>query len=390
MKQEEIAAEVRDIMIKFANQTGLSTSKNPPRRYLWTDAFAVCNFLILFRQTGEDEFRDLALCLIDQVHNILGKYSPDDARTGWISGLSEEEGRNHPTAGGFRIGKKRKERGPTDPFDERLEWERDGQYYHYLTKWMHALERVALVTGDPKYWRWSVELAQAAHAGFTYVSPTSGAMRMHWKMSIDLIRPLVPSMGLHDPLDGFVTYNELCLCSEHHFDASMAPDLDTQITETAKMCEGQNWETDDPLGIGGLLFDACRITQMKAQGRFRVAGFLEVLLRSSLHGLHAFLRHNPMNDSADYRIAFREFGLSIGLKAVAKMRDLVDRNPSVYGEHPSQQIEGLTRYVPLSATIENFWRDQANQKTKSWLDHRDINMVMLATSLSPEEFLSLQ
>ena len=28
-------------------------------------------------------------------------------------------------------------------------------------------------------------------------------------MSINLTRPLVPSMGQHDPLDGYVTYNEI-------------------------------------------------------------------------------------------------------------------------------------------------------------------------------------
>ena len=32
---------------------------------------------------------------------------------------------------------------------------------------------------------------------------------MYWKMSIDLSRPLVASMGQHDPLDGFVTCAEL-------------------------------------------------------------------------------------------------------------------------------------------------------------------------------------
>ncbi len=32
---------------------------------------------------------------------------------------------------------------------------------------------------------------------------------MYWKMSIDLTRPLVSSMGQHDPLDGFITYNEI-------------------------------------------------------------------------------------------------------------------------------------------------------------------------------------
>jgi hypothetical protein len=389
MKQEATTAEVRDIMIEFADQTGISTSTKTPRRYLWTDAFAVCNFLTLYRQTGEEEYKNLALCLIDQVHNILGRHRADDPRTGWISGLGEEEGQSHPTAGGLRIGKKLNERGPDDPFDERLEWERDGQYYHYLTKWMHALERAGVVTGDPKYCRWTVELAEAAHAGFTYVSPTDGAKRMYWKMSLDLTHPLVPSMGLHDPLDGFVTYNELRMCTEGHSGTSMVPVLGAEIAETLKMCEGQNWETDDPLGIGGLLFDACRMVQMTVEGYFRVPAFLETLLGASQHGLNAFVRQNPLDVSADDRLAFRELGLSIGLKAVAKIRDLFEGNPDLFEDRLSQQIESLMQYVPLSGTIETFWHNPANQQTKSWLSHHEINMAMLATSLSPEEFLSV-
>jgi len=49
----------------------------------------------------------------------------------------------------------------------------------------------------------------------------------------------------------------------------------------------------------------------------------------------------------------------------------------------------LTKYIPLAEVIENFWRNPSNQKADSWPGHRDINMVMLATSLSPEEFLSV-
>ena len=380
---------VIEIMTEFANLTGLSTTGKVPRRYLWTDAFAVCNFLELYRQTGDDKYKDLALLLVDHVHNILGRHREDDSRTGWISGLDEQEGKMHPTKGGLRIGKNMNERDPSKPFDESLEWERDGQYYHYLTKWMHALERAGVVTGDPKYCRWSVELAEAAHAGFTYVSPAGGAKRMYWKMSIDLAHPLVPSMGLHDPLDGFVTYNELRMCTEGHSDTSIVPDLSVEIAEMAQMCEGQSWETDDPLGIGGLLFDACRLSQMTVKGYFRARGFLEVLLGSSQYGLNAFVRQNPLSASADYRLAFRELGLSIGLKAVAKMRDLFDGNPGLFEDRLFQQIESLMQYVPLSGTIETFWHNPANQQTKSWLAHRDINMVMLATSLAPEEFLSL-
>ena len=62
------------------------------------------------------------------------------------------------------------ERRPDEPPNERLEWDRDGQYYHYLTKWMHALNRVGRVTGDPTYTRWAMELAKTAHARFTYAT----------------------------------------------------------------------------------------------------------------------------------------------------------------------------------------------------------------------------
>jgi hypothetical protein len=71
------------------------------------------------------------------------------------------------------------------------------------------------------------------------------------------------------------------------------------------------------------------------------------------------------------------------------MRDLFDGNPGLFEDRLSQQIKSLMQYVPLRGTIETFWRNPANQQTKSWLAHRDINMVMLATSLSPEEFLSI-
>jgi hypothetical protein len=101
MKQNGLPSLVREIMIEFATLTGLlSTGEVPPRRYLWTDAFAVCNFLELYRQTGDEIYRQLALRLVDQVHTVLGRHREDDSRTGWISGLDEHEGNRHPTRAG--------------------------------------------------------------------------------------------------------------------------------------------------------------------------------------------------------------------------------------------------------------------------------------------------
>ena len=100
MKPNASMSVVREIMTEFANLTGLSPARKVPRRYLWTDAFAACNFLELHRQTGDERYKHLALHLVDQVHNILGRHREDDLRTGWISGLNEQEGKMHPTKGG--------------------------------------------------------------------------------------------------------------------------------------------------------------------------------------------------------------------------------------------------------------------------------------------------
>ncbi|MFN2367171.1 MAG: hypothetical protein ABR523_12035, partial [Desulfurivibrionaceae bacterium] len=143
MPRDDHLPFVKEIMQRFAVETGLQ-GKGKPRRYLWTDAFAVCNYLELNRLTGEDKYTELALGLVDQVHRVLGRHRDDDSRTGWLSGLDEEEGGAHPARGGLRIGKPLRERRPGEPQDNRLEWDRDGQYFHYLTKWIHALHRVSV------------------------------------------------------------------------------------------------------------------------------------------------------------------------------------------------------------------------------------------------------
>src|SRR5204863_8709141 len=120
----------------------------------------------------------------------------------------EDADRQHPTAGGLRIGKPLKERAAAEPVNEHLEWDSDGQYFHYLTKWMHALSQAAFITGDPAYARWVVELAEAAFEGFGRKTGSDEIVGIYWKMSTDLSRPLVSTSGLHDILDGFITFRQ--------------------------------------------------------------------------------------------------------------------------------------------------------------------------------------
>jgi len=391
MNQNATRSMVREIMAEFANQTGLSLATNHPRRYLWTDAFAVCNFLQLYRQTNSEEYKKLTLLLVDQVHNILGRHREDDPRTGWISGLDEETGKSHPTRGGLRIGKEMKERRSADPFDEQLEWDRDGQYYHYLTKWMHALNRLSRVTGDSIYNTLAMELAKTAHGGFTYDPPSGSQKRMYWKMSIDLSYPLVESMGQHDPLDGFITYHQLQATALKDSESATRLDLSAEITDMSIICDGKSWATDDPLGLGGLLCDAYRVAQLIINENFEQSDLLEILLDSSLLGLKSYVRNNPLKLPAEYRLAFRELGLSIGLRAVNTLQGLIEENPDLFDKkHPlHSRIETVMRYAPLIEMIENFWLEPANREAISWTEHIDINMVMLATSLAPDGYLTI-
>ncbi len=379
-------------MLEFADDTGLLAKDKSPRRYLWTDAFAVCNFLALYHGTGDRQFLDLALRLIEQVHFVLGRHRGDDTRTGWISGLGDKEGAIHPTLGGLRIGKKLGERAQGEAIDEDEEWDRDGQYYHYLTKWMYVLSLVGLITGDSTYNIWAMELARTAHAKFTYMPPHGGRKRMYWKMNIDLSYPLVPSMGQHDPLDGLVTYLQIAASAEKIHQPQ--PVLDSEIVDMVAICDGKNWTTTDPLGLGGLMSDACRLAKVMllgGAGHINHIGLMVDILETSRIGLQSYLKGNPLRQMVYYRLAFRELGLSIGLHGIEKLSGSLERIPGTgdMKDRLSRLVSDLMAYVSLSGAIEQYWLNPENRRSGNWTDHKDINMVMLATSLVPEGYVDL-
>lgn len=380
--------EAGELMLRFAERTGLGSAR-PPQRYLWTDAFAVCNLLALSRGAGGERYRRLALELVDQVHHVLGRHRPDDPRRGWISGLDEPEGERHPTRGGLRIGKPLPERPAGAPFDEGLEWDRDGQYFHYLTRWMHALDQTARGAREARFNTWARELAEVAHRSFTAGSP--GARRMVWKMSIDLSRPLVPSMGQHDPLDGYVTCIQLRTTAAALPGAPREPRLDEAVADFADLVGGRSLATADPLGLGGLLMDAGRVAQLMGEGAFADGELLEALLAAALAGLAHHAGQDELRQPASRRLAFRELGLAIGIAALAGIEEEVRaRGPGFPGAaRVRARIEALAPYTALGSAIGSFWRDPAPRRTRAWAEHGDINDVMLATCLVPEGVLFL-
>jgi len=378
------AQQCAALMQAFAERTGL-IGDAAPRRYLWTDAFAVCNCIALAGGDAASPYAALATRLVEHVHQVLGRHRPDDARRGWISGLKEADAVRHPTAGGLRIGKPLPERAANAPLDPQLEWDRDGQYFHYLTRWMHALDQFAHAFGRDDARHWAVELAQAAHRGFVQHATDGRPARMAWKMSIDLTRPLVPSMGQHDPLDGLST--SLRLWAR---DDGAAPASEAQIGDYAALASMHDWRTDDPLGVGGLLSDACHLAQLQGVEALPGGGarddLVVRLLDAALAGVAAYARRQPLRQPVAQRLAFRELGLAIGLQGMPRIGASRLAAPAPL----AALLARLSDYQPFARSIADTWRDPQHQRTHAWRMHEDINAVMLATCLLPSGYLDLE
>jgi hypothetical protein len=134
--------------------------------------------------------------------------------------------------------------------------------------------------------------------------------------------------------------------------------------------------------------DAHRISQLMARG-LEAEDLLETLLDAARDGLSLYTSSGEPYGAADHRLAFRELGLAIGLHALARMRAEASAGRFSGGDAARARLDALARFLPLATTIERFWLTGANQRASTWTEHRDINEVMLATSLAPDGMLVL-
>ena len=370
-ERKEASIEAKNLMDSFAQRTGILKNKgNPEDRYLWTDAFAVQNFFGLYHIFGEETYKEYAYKLIEMVHETLGSFHPEDSRTGRISGLSGEEAKEKPTAGGLRIGKKRPERRGDQPINERLEWERDGQYFHYLTRWIHALLQAAIESGESGYSKWAAELLLASDK-FIYSSGLGP--RMYWKMSTDLSRPLVTGMGGHDPLEGLI-----CAVALKEAVPEKAEDLENLRIKFYTMCQGKTWETSDSLGIGGLLLNTVKAANLEETDDLPPSSKPEKLLEDSINSLEEYQVLKETDYPASRRLAFRECGLSLGLRTLAGAKEEL--------RSKDLPVEKIVEYLFLAKKIEEFWKKNSNQQVPTWTNHLNINAVSLAASLVAKQY----
>jgi len=293
-------------------------------RYLWTDSFGVCNYITLYCETGEEKYLDQADALIRDVHETLGK----DRKLKNRLGSSDDE---HPLRGGLRIGKEHEEGHPDG----------DGQYFHYLTKWMLALNRMSLARNDRHYNDWAIELAEAIHDKF--VISSSGRPRMFWKMSIDLSHPVVPSEGNLDPYDGYITYRIVQGVSGNE------ATLKRQIEDMEKMVQAKykSYRSDDPLDLGEALW----ITHW-----FPEEEWASTVATKSIKALDSLYKEGYFSMPKKHRLAFREFGTTTGVQV----------NP-IAGEE----------WIKRAKALNEFWSKDLYSRD------RDITPIMFCTSLIP-------
>ena len=388
-------AEAEAILSEFATRTGIDADGggDAGRRYLWTDAIAVEAFLDLASRTARAEHRWRARRLIGLVHEHLGRHRPDDLRIGWISGLPEIEGERRPTAGGLRIGKPLPERAPGEPFEDAAEWQRDGQYFHYLVRWMHALATAARTLGDTTLLRWALELAEVAARGFLLPVPGGGAPRLAWKMSIDLSRPLVSSSGAHDPLDGWIA--ALALRSAARRLEVDAGSLRRVTSLMRRTCEPiVTFASRDPLGAGGLLGAVAVLVALEgssAPGDRSLVDecgvgsdpLVDRLLSDAARSLVAFASSGELERPIAARLGFRELGLALGMRTLERaLRATQAARPAEASAlDRRRRAARLVADPGLARRIEDAWRSPSARSVPAFRDHRDIGEVMLAASL---------
>jgi hypothetical protein len=132
-----------------------------------------------------------------------------------------------------------------------------------------------------------------------------------------------------------------------------------------------------------LLTDAYRALRLAPKRELEPEDLPEELFAAGRRSLRSYTQGAPLNRPVQYRFAFRELGLAIGLHAVEAALGRTEEDAGL-----PAHVAALTEYTPLADEIETFWVDPANQRARSWTAHYDINRVMLATSLAPESYLA--
>jgi hypothetical protein len=167
---------------------------------------------------------------------------------------------------------------------------------------MFALNRLTVFSGEKQYNDQAIALAKAIHPAFVY-NRSSPRPRMYWKMTMDLQKPLVHSEGNLDPVDGLVVFS--LLQRTDGIDSTVLKDeIDDykRVTET----KWRGYTSSDPLDLGMTLWTAHWFAKEEewAQGLIHRAG----------RDTEQFWASSYFKRRMDHRLAFRDFGLALGMR----------------------------------------------------------------------------
>lgn len=245
-------------------------------RYLWTDAYGLILLASLFEEFQDEVYLDQAQSLVDEVYQVLGRER------------------------GIRIGE-----AP----------DRDGQYFHYLAMWMYALSVMGQY--ESRYTELGIRLVKQVHERF--LVPGHGII---WKMKEDLSAPY-PGFGFGalDALDGYVSYR--CLDEERLYDE--ITDMRYLVNETMP-----DAVITQDLGIGMMLW----MTHFFPDENWAViqrARCLQIVDR--MWNDDGYFCRAP--DQRQIKFAFTNYGVSVGLQAVAQWPERVDQLNRFFGNYRS-------------------------------------------------------
>lgn len=315
------------------------------RRYLWTDAFGVLNFVTMAQRYPESRravLLDAAKKLIDSVHATLGQPRssafPMAVQAGSTYGFK-----------GLRIGKE-KARASSDA---RMEY--DGMYWHYLDKWFFALLRYYQVSGDLDALRDVVSLIKAIHPAFMQKSRTGQPLGLHWKMNSDLTP--IPESGRaypnDDALSGYLMYSLV----RHASLGKDVPSLDQECKELGEVAQQYVASgvrlSPDPLGFG--------LWGWKSQ-------WLGAEWSRPIRERLRLLAPIAMDVSTGMQLPFRLYGALLGAQMVP--------DASLGLAEVAEQILSSTRIV----------EHELGTSVGGAEGHSCINKVMLASALDPLAF----
>ena len=306
------------------------------RRYLWTDAFGVLNFVAM----GQPEAAER---LVRAVHETLGNPRSDEFP------MMKKNGKYV----GLRIGKTNA-RKQSD-----LGMDFDGMYWHYLDKWFYAVARLSLLTEDPELLQETIDRALTVFPAFARYNRNGRLEHIRWKLNVDTSpigsdTPRGPSSDSVGAFIAFAVLRDAALKLQlPKYDA-----LDTVVQDCRSLANAYLHQlpvTGDPLGWGLSLWESQWLQANAAD-----------LWRSRLLPYH---RDVLLQDS--YNLHFRLYGAALGaiLTGTPEVRDLAT-------------TAILDHDLPL--TLASIAHPDKKRFSLPGLDA--IDTVMLAACLDPSPF----